>query len=186
MNLEIIIASIYFFLPAGFANIMPVVLKKADALEQFNIPVDCGKKIKNNRIFGSHKTIRGIIGMFVMGVIMINVFFSLNKFFGFGFYEAIGFDYTAWNSLVFGSLFSIGIIFGDLLFAFIKRRIKIKPGAPFIPFDQTNYVIGVFIILQPFINLNLSIWLIILIATFILHACLNGIGYAIGLHNAKW
>ena len=83
-------------------------------------------------------------------------------------------------------MLSIGIIFGDIFFAFIKRRLKLKPGTAFIPFDQTNYVIGVFIILQPFIKLDLSIWLIIFIFTFLIHISFNMFGYKIGLHNAKW
>jgi CDP-2,3-bis-(O-geranylgeranyl)-sn-glycerol synthase len=186
MSIEIIIASLYFFIPAYIANATPVLLKKADAWEELNKPIDCGKKINNNRIFGSHKTIRGALGILSVGTVMTIVFFAINNFFNLGLYEAIGIDTEYWNPLWFGALFSIGVIFGDLLFAFIKRRIRLKPGAPFIPFDQTNYVIGTFIVLQPFINLSLSVWLIIFIFTFIVHASCNMIGYKIGLHNAKW
>jgi CDP-2,3-bis-(O-geranylgeranyl)-sn-glycerol synthase len=87
---------------------------------------------------------------------------------------------------LFAFLISFGEVFGDLIFAFIKRRIGLKPGAPFLPFDQTNYVFGCFLLLQPYLNLDLKIWLTILILTFFLHIIFNRLGYYLKIHEAKW
>ena len=183
---QTIIASIYFFLPAYIANAIPPLLHKANVLNCLAKPMDGGKSIRNNRIFGSHKTWRGAVGILITGIIVTTLLFFINQKYNLGLYEMIGFDYQTWNPILFGTLLSLGVIIGDVLFAFIKRRVRLKPGAPFLPFDQTNYVIGCFIVLQPFIGLPLNIWLIIFILTFFIHATFNRIGYALGLHNAKW
>ncbi|MDD4661774.1 MAG: CDP-archaeol synthase [Candidatus Pacebacteria bacterium] len=184
MNLEIIFATIFFFLPAYLANAVPPLLNRFKIGECLAVPIDCNKTIKGKEILGSHKTWRGAIGTIVIGILLIVLFFELNR--NFHLYEVINFNYLDWNPFIFGFIFSLGIVFGDLFFAFVKRRLFLKPGAPFIPFDQTNYVFGIFLFLQSFINLDLSIWFVIFIQTFIIHVLFNRIGYLLGLHNAKW
>ena len=184
MSFEIILATIFFFMPAYLANAVPPLLNRFKILDCLSFPIDNNRKIKEKEIFGAHKTWRGFLGIIFIGTLLMVLFFQLNNFFHL--YEVLSFDYLNWNPFLFGFIFSLGVAFGDLLFAFIKRRLFLKPGAPFIPFDQTNYVFGVFILLQGFINLELYFWLIILIQTFIIHILFNRIGYALGLHNAKW
>ena len=160
------------------------MLNKLKLFEGLAVPIDGNRTFRGREIFGSHKTWRGAIGTVVLGTILISLFFFFNN--NTHLYEIIGFNYLKWNSFVFGIMFSIGVVLGDLIFAFIKRQFNLRPGAPFIPFDQTNYVFGTFIVLQGFIHLELSIWLIIFIQTFIIHSVFNRLGYILGLHNAKW
>ncbi|MDD4358383.1 MAG: CDP-archaeol synthase [Candidatus Pacebacteria bacterium] len=182
MSFETIIATIFFFLPAYIANAIPPLLHKMNILPKLAIPIDNNKTFRGEPLFGTHKTWRGAIGIFIIGILLSPLFFEINKHVEL--YEVISFSY--FNPYLFGALLSLGIIIGDLSFAFVKRQIKLKPGAPFIPFDQTNYVFGTFVVLEPFINLGLGIWLIIFIQTFIIHSVFNRIGYVLGLHNAKW
>ena len=182
--LTTILATIYFFTPAYIANAIPPLLNRFKVWESLAVPIDNNKSFRNREIFGSHKTWRGAIGTIVLGTLLITLFFVLNN--SVHLYEVINFDYLNWNPFVFGFIFSIGIVLGDLSFAFIKRQLNLRPGAPFIPFDQTNYVFGTFILLQGFIHLDLSIWAIIFIQTFIIHTVFNRFGYLLGLHNAKW
>lgn len=184
MSFEIILSTLFFFLPAYIANAVPPLLDKFKILNKFNIPVDNNKMINGKAIFGSHKTWRGVLGIFIIGTLIMPIFFKINN--SFQLYEIIRFNYLEWNPFVFGAIFSLGIVIGDLFFAFIKRQLNFKPGAAFIPFDQTNYVFGIFLLLQYFINLDLSIWAIILVQTFIIHIVFNRVGYSLGLHNAKW
>jgi len=184
MNFEIILATIYFFLPAYIANAVPPLLNRFKLFEKLAIPIDNNKTFRERAIFGTHKTWRGVFGIFVVGILIMFLFFELNNYFQL--YEVIGFDHLKWNPFIFGAIFSLGIIMGDLFFAFIKRQLNLSPGAVFIPFDQTNYVFGIFLLLQYFINLDLLIWAIMLVQTFIIHTVFNRIGYILGLHNAKW
>lgn len=159
------------------------------------IPVDFGKKIKGYPIFGAHKTWRGLICGTVAGIIVVWLQVWLYQF---PFVQEISIlDYTAINfrgegikgrwmaSTFFGLLISFGAVFGDLLFAFFKRRQEIPPGKPWIPFDQINYVVGAFLFLNPFLEIEISYWLGILVLTFLLHLTFNYVGYRLGLSRAK-
>lgn len=178
------LSCLYFFLPAYFANLTPPLVKKAKIFEFLAKPVDFNKKFLGKPIFGSHKTWRGVIFAFLSG------FFTaiFQRFlFHFPFFQKISlFDYTKINIFFFAFLISFGAIFGDLLFAFIKRRLGLLPGAPFLPFDQTNYVIGVALFLEPILKLGLFVWFFLFFATFFLHIIVNRIGYHLKVHSAKW
>lgn len=179
-----LLSCLYFFLPAYFANITPPLINKAALFNFFDRPVDFGKNFLGWPIFGSHKTWRGVIFGVIVGLLIVFFQFWLYQI---PFIKRISFlDYQNINILAFGLLISLGAVFGDLFFAFIKRRLKLKPGAMLLPFDQTNYVIGSFIFLQPFLKFNLSIWVTIFVLSFFLHIIVNRLGYYLKLHGAKW
>jgi len=94
-------------------------------------------------------------------------------------------NYDKISIFIFGFLISFGAIFGDLFFAFLKRRQRIQPGAPWIPFDQINYVVGTFLFLTPYLRIDIIYWITILVLTFLLHLVFNYIGYRLGLSRAK-
>jgi CDP-2,3-bis-(O-geranylgeranyl)-sn-glycerol synthase len=81
-----------------------------------------------------------------------------------------------------------GTMLGDLGFAFIKRRLNISPGAKFIPFDQTNYVISNAILLTLLfeVDIGIMVWITLFLLTFFLHAIVNRIGYSLKINRAKW
>lgn len=183
MSLQFLISCFYFFLPAYFANMTPPLIARVKFLAFLGRPVDNNKKIGGKEIFGSHKTWRGVIFAFLVG-------FStalLQRFlYNFQFFKKISLiQYDNLNIFVFASLISLGVILGDLGLSFIKRRLKLKPGAPFLPWDQTNYVIGNSIILGPVYKINWQVWLSLFVLTFFLHIIGNYLGYLLGLHKAK-
>ena len=184
MTPQFILSCIYFFLPAYFTNMTPPLLKRTGLFNFLAKPVDFGKKIGQNPILGGHKSWRGVIFGLIAGILIAGLQYW---FYQFPFIQKISLvDYRQINVLFFGFLISTGAIFGDLLFAFIKRRLKMAPGARFLPFDLTNYVIGAFIFLEPFLKLSYFIWLTIFVLTFFLHRIVNHMGYWMGLHRNKW
>lgn len=182
MNLGgFIFACLYFFLPAYLTNLIPSLTKEINFL---NTSVDFGKKFNNFPIFGSHKTWRGVIFGTLIG--MITAFFQ-GLLYPLPFIkEHSFFNYQEINIFLFGFLISFGAILGDLFFAFIKRRKNIAPGAPFIPFDQINFVLGAFFLLSFYLKISLWIWLNILFLTFFLHIIFNHLGYWLGFQKNKW
>jgi CDP-2,3-bis-(O-geranylgeranyl)-sn-glycerol synthase len=162
----------------------PPLIKRVKALEFLGKPVDFNKKLFGKPIFGSHKTWRGIIFSFSIGVLTA----LLQKFlYQFEFFKKISIlNYSEINIFLFAFLISLGQILGDLSFSFIKRRIGLKPGAPFLPFDQTNYVIGNAILLGPVFKIKISVWCFLFVITFFLHILFNRLGYELKLHSAKW
>ena len=69
----LILQIIWLFLPAGIANMLAAI--SAYIFPNWNYPLDCRKKFRNKRIFGSHKTVRG----FVVGTLAAGLFFLLQK-----------------------------------------------------------------------------------------------------------
>jgi len=184
MNWQFILSCFYFFLPAYFTNMTPPLSKKVGILKFLERPVDFGKNFFSQPILGSHKTWRGIILGIIVGILVVKFQVWLYRF---PLIKEISFfDYYKINFLFFGFLISGGAVFGDLLFAFIKRRLRLKPGAPFLPFDQTNYVIGAALFLTLFLKIDIFVWITIFILTFFLHIVFNRIGYFLKLHQAKW
>jgi len=184
MSFQFFLSCLYFFLPAYCTNMVPPLAKRLKFLNFLEREVDFGKKFLGKPIFGSHKTWRGVVSGILIGVIAVYFQRWLFQFSG---PRSISFlDYNQINLIWFGFLISAGAILGDLFFAFIKRRLKLEPGAIFIPFDQTNYVIGAAFLLTPFFKVDILIWVTLFIATFILHVIFNRLGYHLGVHKNKW
>ncbi len=186
MDFQFIISCLYFFLPAYFTNMTPPLVKKANVSNFLNKPIDFNKKFNNEPVLGAHKTWRGAISGIIIGILIVYIQKFLYKF---AWIQEISFfNYKEINILLLGLLLCGGAVFGDLLFAFVKRRLKLKPGTKFLPFDQTNYVIGAYIFfsLTSFLKIDNLVWIILLILTFFLHIIVNRIGYYLRLHKAKW
>ncbi|MCD6094637.1 CDP-archaeol synthase [bacterium] len=175
-----LLCCLYFFLPAYITNMAPPIVRRINLL---NTPVDFGKKWKDTPILGSHKTWRGIFFGLIAGMSMA---LFQKWLYQFSFIKKISFlDYSSINIFLFGFLISSGALFGDLLFSFLKRRRNIKPGKPWIPFDQIDYVIGSFLFLAPFFKISFLAWSVILVLTFFLHLIVNYLGFLLGISRAK-
>ena len=166
-------------LPAYFANMAPVIVKK---INLFNFPIDFDKKINNKPILGKNKTFRGLIFGVLFGVITAFIqhsFYENNIFSGFSFI-----DYSNW--LLIGFLLGFGAIFGDLVKSFVKRRLNYDPGKPFIPFDQTDFVVGAIIFIYPLVSLSINKIIIIFLLSFILHIIVNHVAFYTCVRKEKW
>ncbi|MCX6760807.1 MAG: CDP-archaeol synthase [Candidatus Nealsonbacteria bacterium] len=184
MNFQFIISCLYFFLPAYFTNMVPPLIRRANLFNFLDKPVDFDKKFLGKPFLGTHKTWRGVICGVILGMIIVWIQVWLYRFPSI---KEISFiDYRRPDIWLFAFLISAGAVFGDLLFAFIKRRVNITPGGMFMPFDQTNYVVGVALFLTPLLSFNIMVWITLFIATFLLHIVFNRIGYLLGLHKNKW
>jgi CDP-2,3-bis-(O-geranylgeranyl)-sn-glycerol synthase len=183
---KLILSSLYFFLPAYFTNMTPPLAKRFRILDSLDKPIDSNRTLNNKPILGSHKTWRGLVAGMIVG---ISVAYLQKCLYQFPWIKEISFfDYKKINILLLGSLLSFGAISGDLFFAFLKRRLNLKPGSKFIPFDQINYVIGTYVLfsLTPFFEIDNLAWIVLLISTFFLHIMINRLGYHLRLHKAKW
>lgn len=183
--LKEIFSLLYFFLPAYFCNMTPPIAKRLKILESLAFPINGGKIFFDKKPFlGSHKTWRGAILGFLVGYF---VFLIQKILFSFAFFQKISLiDYSQKKAFLFAFLLLLGAIFGDLFFAFVKRRLNLKEGAPFLPFDQTNYVIGAAIFAGPFLKFSFLFWVKLFFLTFFLHVFFNRLGYWFGIHKAKW
>jgi CDP-2,3-bis-(O-geranylgeranyl)-sn-glycerol synthase len=184
-ELKFIFSCLYFFLPAYLANMTPPLAKKISFLKDLNTPVDFGLKLRRQCLFGSHKTWRGVFSAIFVGMSVIFIQGLLAANFS-AFRNISQVDYSAQNLFSLGFLMAAGAMAGDLASAFIKRRLNINPGEKFIPWDQTNYVIGAFVFTEPYLHLSFKVWFALFISTFFIHLAINRFGYELGIHKAKW
>ncbi|MBL7055752.1 CDP-archaeol synthase [Candidatus Woesearchaeota archaeon] len=177
--LILVLKCFYFILPAYFANMAPVIVKNINFLK---VPIDFGNEINNKPIFGKNKTFRGLFFGILFAVIItyLQFVFHNNNFLE----NLVIVDYSNW--LIIGFLMGSGAIIGDLIESFAKRRLGYESGKPFVPFDQTDFIIGALVFVYPVINLGISKVTIILTLSFFLHIFVNHIAFYTGIRNEKW
>lgn len=174
-----ILKCFYLMLPAYFANMAPVIVKKVDL---FVFPIDFSKTINNKPILGKNKTFRGLVFGIIFAIIIAYLQFLLYTT---EFLKNISFiDYQNW--LLFGFLMGFGALTGDLIKSFFKRILGIEPGARFVPFDQTDFVVGALIFIAPIFDLTLKIFIVALSLSFLLHILINHIAFYLKIRREKW
>jgi len=137
--IRLLLQGLWYILPAIVANMAPVFARNL-VNDRFNWPVDFNKKFRGKPILGDHKTYRGLVA----GVILSILFAYLQI----GWYstpwvkELSLIDYNRLNFWLWGFLMGFGALFGDMLKSFFKRRVNVKPGRPWIPFDQIDWLVG--------------------------------------------
>ncbi len=137
--LTLILKSLWYILPAYLANISPVFAYNIFK-NKFSTPIDFNKKLLNRPLFGKNKTYRGFISGILVGILVSSLQSYLYAFKSIK--DISLFDYTSINPVIFGFLMGFGALFGDLAKSFVKRRLNFKPGASWIPFDQTDFLVG--------------------------------------------
>ena len=149
-----IIFLIWFFLPTGFANIAPVFASKIPVLKKFSYPLDFYQKFAGKRIFGDHKTYRGLFSALVVAIVISyiqKVIYVNNP----EFIDSYVTEYSQVNPIIFGFLSGLGTILGDAAKSFFKRQNNIPPGQAWFPFDQVDYVTGSILLTSLYATPNL-------------------------------
>lgn len=180
MVLILVVKAFYFMLPAYFANMAPVIVK--NLFKSVAVPIDLNKKFNDESILGKNKTWRGLI-FGILFAIIISFFqfllFKNNFLLGMSLM-----DYSNW--LLFGFLMGSGAVIGDLIESFFKRRLNYKPGQPFVPLDQIDFILGALIFVYPIVKLSTSLIITIITLTFILHILVNHLAFYLKMRSEKW
>lgn len=133
----------------------------------------------NEKWLGAHKTWRG----FIFGVLTGELIYLFQYFFNPEVLSLFNYQEYSW---AWGFLLGFGALAGDAIKSFFKRRLNIKPGRPWIPFDQIDYALGALIVASFIFPLTWQIWLIIILSGIILHSLSNLIGYALKIKDVPW
>ena len=164
-----IIDLVIFILPAYVANGAPVIFGGGK-------PLDLGKNfIDGRRIFGDHKTIRGLISGILAGVLIGIIIYSLQP-------EK---EILIINRAL---AMSIGAHIGDLTGSFIKRRINIQPGKSLPVMDQLGFLYFALIFAYLFCNSTITLLdvTILTILTLLLHPLTNVGAYLLRLKKQPY
>jgi CDP-2,3-bis-(O-geranylgeranyl)-sn-glycerol synthase len=158
-----ILDALVFIFPAYCANAVPVIFGGG-------FPLDGGRLFFDGKpIFGAHKTVRGFVSGLVIGTLV-----------GFGMSFVI--DY----SVLLGFVVSLGALLGDLVEAFVKRRLGFASGAALPVADQLDFVAGAlglsFLVSPP----PLHVAGVVLVITPPIHLLTNLFAYVVGVKKEPW
>jgi len=155
---------LYLIIPAYCSNAAPVLFGGG-------LPVDLGRTLPDGaRVFGSHKTFRGLISGVCVGLII----------------GLVGSFLFSVNLLIIALAASTGALLGDLAGAFLKRRLKIEPGGALPGLDQLDFVLGAILLVSVFSPVSFSVVLIMLLVTPPIHFLTNVGAYLLGLKAQYW
>lgn len=167
--------SIVLYLPAMACNAAPVLTN----VVKNKHPIDGGKNfVDGRRIFGDGKTWEGFIAGLTVGLLM-------------GIPYAIKFHNQ--YMMIYTIAMGLGALLGDLVNAFIKRRLGLARGAPFPPVDQVDYLIGAYVLVKVLgvdslasIALNIEHLAVAILISLLLHPLTNAIAYVLGFKDVPW
>lgn len=172
--LETLLRVVMLYLPAMVSNAVPLVCRRYVFRNPH--PIDFGKNFYDNRrLLGDNKSIEGFVSGVLAGTLI-----------------GLAYGYYARSRLhewvAYGFLSGIGAMSGDLLNSFIKRRLGIRPGQSFIPFDQISFIVGASIFIKlsgvdVAVNQKLSVadFFLGLLLAAVLHPLTNYIAYLVGI-----
>lgn len=138
---------------------------------QWSSPIDGGKSLNGVRIFGDHKTWRGLI----TGMAMSQLAYLL---------EIILTGQVMATPWYFGFLLGLGALGGDMVKSFFKRRVGVASGKSWFPWDQIDWVIGLIAIGVMWNILTFTDILVLLIIGLLLHLITKAIGYGIKINQS--
>ena len=158
MNLNIILTSLWIYLPSYTANSAPVAFGGGP-------PLDAGENwLDGKPVLGSHKTLRGcIVG--ILGGLLIG---------------------TLQGNLLSGLAQGIGAILGDLVSSFFKRRWDVAPGESYPLLDQLDFIVGAVVLSQPFTRATLAQIIVILVITVPIHYMSNYLSWKLKMKEHPW
>ncbi len=164
MSVELAAESLIFIFPAYSANAVPVVFGGG-------MPLDFGKTFKDGRpIFGPHKTFRGFFAGLIIGTLV-----GVGESFVFeGYHPFLGF------------VLSLGALIGDLVGAFLKRRLGFSPGALFPVVDQVDFALFAVLFSLPIAPPTIGMLLVILVVTIPIHLLTNFLAYLVHAKEKPW
>lgn len=162
------LAAFWFFLPAGFSNMAPVLANKIPLLNRWDTPLDFGKTFKGTRLFGDNKRWRGV----VFGTAIATAVGLLQ-------YRVLGAAESS-DLIIAAGAMGFGALIGDAVESLFKRRRGIPSGEKWIPFDQTDFIIGGLLFAALVVDITLADVVRILIIYVGLHFAVSYIGYLFG------
>lgn len=156
-------AAALFIGPAYVANAAPLLFGGGRTL-------DGGRTLSDGQpIFGSHKTVRGVIAGIVAGSLV-----------------GIAESFVDSRLLVGGFLIALGAVLGDLLGALVKRRLKVEPGKPFPILDQLDFVLGSLVLGYPAFQIGVLSAILVVVVTPPIHLATNYGAYLLGIKKTRW
>ncbi len=167
MTFERLVELVYLMLPAYAANMAPPFVKFWPG---WNRPIARAR-------LGDHKTVVGFALGVLVGVLAawLQALIDWNRSL-----------LPASDWLAIGLAQGLGAMGGDSTKSYFKRRLGVPPGAPWIPADQLDFVVGALALMLPLLRLPWSDVALILVVTFLGDIVVNHLSFQLGIRSTKW
>ncbi len=178
-----ILEALWFILPAYVANTIPVYIARLPYLKKFSRPIDFGKSWGGVRIFGDHKTWRGLFFGVLLGtsVGILQSYLQGNA----AIFFRTAFLPEMYVALAF--MLSLGALVGDIVGSFVKRRLGFKPGSHAPLIDQFNFVFCAYLFFYLLTNtIDYDQFFVVLIITPTIHLFFNFIAWLYHWKRQPW
>jgi len=159
----IITAAALFIGPSYVANAAPLIFGGGRTL-------DGGRRLGDGQpIFGSHKTIRGLVAGILAGTLV-----------------GLGESVLDSRLILAGFMIALGAVLGDLLGAFVKRRLRVEPGRAFPILDQLDFILGGLLVGYTFFPISWISVVLVVVVTPPIHLATNYGAYLLGIKKTRW
>ena len=139
---------------------------------KWNLPLDGGKSWNGKRIFGDHKTVRGM----VTGIIAAELVFWLLK-------NVLVSEVGRSLPWYFGAAMGFGGLGGDAIKSFFKRRAGVASGVSWFPWDQIDWIVGMVLMSKIWNLLSYAEMGVLLLGGVALHLLFNVLGFGLKLNK---
>ena len=170
----------YIMLPGILATMVPVII--GAYMKSMGIPLDLNLKIGATRVFGDNKTVFGFIAGVLTAIVVTDIQGRLVEIMPFSILTTI--PYFRYNPLIVGLVIGIGVMGGDAIKSFIKRRLGISPGVSFFPWDQLDGAIGALILGFLFYNIGIMLIVSVLFLAIVYHLVISSLGIFFGIKKS--
>lgn len=203
-SLFTVVEALWLFLPAYIANMTPPVAAKV--FPKWDAPIDGGRTHRDGRpVLGKSKTWRGLWTGAVVAALVAAAQSLVHR----TDWALSDFGYAAFGNVLapvaIGFSLGFGAVAGDAVKSYFKRRTGRQGGAPWVPFDQLDFV--VFGLAAAFLTTTVLFltgaaehwflegfvygdgWvrlLIVLLVTPVLHLLVNVLAYKLGFKEVPW
>ena len=161
-----------FILPSYVSNSIPVELGGG-------APLDGGWKWGDRRLLGDGKTVRGFLAGVSGGTLTGSLMALL--------YPSPFFS-SPQNQFIASFLLALGTMLGDSIGSFIKRRLGMAPGKPFI-LDSILFLFIALLLVYPLTSASLYAPVplaFLIVLTLILHPLFNFLANRLGMKSVPW
>ena len=178
--------SILILLCFSLSGIAQVFWLKSKKYDKYAYPIDFGKSIAGQRIFGENKTFAAFI---VMTPVTTIIFVLLGLLIGNQLEVHFRWGYNNFNWMLLGLCGGLGFHLGELPNSFLKRRLRIPPGKssqnPLLEkvlfvLDHTDSLFGAIVCMSFIIQFEYESILFLIILAPIVHWLFNVLLYWIG------
>lgn len=178
---DLLIQVLWFLVPAGAANTIPPLAAKL--LPHWSWPLDGGLSFRGRRLFGSHKTLRGLLAGLLFATLVHQLqCAAAGQWMAPAAWAVQPLFHQAWW---LGPWLGLCALAGDAVKSFCKRQLDIAPGHSWFPWDQVDWILGTLAGSYWLLDLSLAFMLLSLAAGLLLSRAVRIIGYLLAI-NEEW